>query len=154
PSLSRALARSCNWRLKAGLVVDGVTVIDGAMLVAAVTLIMPVGEAAMVPELSVASATTSVLPGCKPANRAGTRQVLPCGSLRALPTLLRFRKNSTSTIEPSGSVAVAQKSAVDAVDAVVGTPATPDARVSEMVGASPKISVTTTRCELALVPCT
>src|SRR4051812_13573332 len=87
PSESRALARNWTWRLNAGLVVDGVTVTDGAMLEAAETLTKLVGEATTLPELSRARATISMKPGCRPANGAVMRHVLPCGSLRASPTV-------------------------------------------------------------------
>jgi hypothetical protein len=62
--------------------------------------------------------------------------------------LLRFRKNSTSTTEPSGSVAVAVKFAVDAVWAAVGTPL-----LMLTDGASPWRLLTTTVRETGLVPC-
>src|SRR5688572_2185978 len=82
------------------------------------------------------------------------RQVLPSGSRRARPMLLRLRKNSTSTTAPSGSAAVAAKSALEAVVAVPGTPETPVARVNVILGARPTISLTTTRRDPVLVPCT
>src|SRR4051812_21650143 len=58
--------------------------------------------------------------------------------------LLRLRKNSTSTTEPSESLAVAVKFVVEAVVALVGT-------LSVTVGASPDRFETTTLRDTALV---
>src|SRR5687767_3509935 len=97
PSVSRAFARNCTWRLNAALSVEGVIVIEGAILDAALTVTVLVGEADTFPELSRANATTSAAPGGTPANDAVIRQLFPCGSRLAWPMLLRLRKNSTPT---------------------------------------------------------
>src|SRR5687767_11120111 len=120
-------------------------VMDGAMLEAAVTFTVLVGEAATLPELSRASATTSAGPGGTPANGAVSRHVFASWSRVASPMLLRLRKNSTPTTEPSESVALAVKFTVDAVVVDAGT-----FRVT--LGASPWRFVTTTRRETVLVP--
>ena len=105
---------------------------------------MLVAEAATLPAVSRASATISTpIAGVTPAKEAVNRHVLVNWSRIACPMLLRLRKNSTPTTEPSESVAVAVKLAVEAVVAATGT-----LRVT--VGARPTRLVTTTRRDTAL----
>jgi hypothetical protein len=118
---------------------------EGAMLDAALTVTVLVGDAETLPELSRASATTSAGPGGTPAKDAAKRQLFPWGSRSACPMLFRLRKNSTPTTEPSESVAVAVKFTREAVVVVAGT-------VSVKVAARPERFETTTRRDTALVP--
>ena len=145
PSLSRALAVICIWRLNAATVVEGEIVIEGAMLEAATTLTLLVPEAATLPSLSFASATTSALPGGTPMNEALSRHVLASWSRTAWPMLLRLRKNSTEMTEPSESVAVATRFTFEVVVVEPGT-------LMLIDGARPMRLFTTTRREAVLVP--